>query len=142
MHQNESIKIEGYGASFDLEADEPVRPEDVTAMLHRLVSEIAINCMSDGARSIGHIKCYLGSPHGFLAADTIGIKFGVSVKGNLSSPITDGELVVNAIIVGLSKGSIKKITLDAMKKASCENGFILQEKNTDHDHGGHACYHE
>lgn len=142
MHQNESIKVEGYGASFDLEADEPVKPVNVSAMLYMLVSEIAINCMAEGARSIGHIKCYLGSPHGFLAADTIGIKYGVSVKGNISRPITGGELVVNAIIVGLSKGSIEKITLDVINKASGENGFIVKEKSVDHDHNGHACDHE
>lgn len=142
MHQNESMRIEGYGVSFNLEANEPVPPTKVYAMLNRLVSEIALDCMSEGAIAIGHIKCHLGSPHGFLAADTIGIKYGVSVKGNVSSPITEGELVVNSIIVGLRKGSIQKITLDAIKKVSSENGFVVKEKSVDHHHSGTGCDHE
>jgi len=88
-----------------------------------LVREIAEACIRSGAKAIGHVKLYLKTHSGYIQADTVGIKYGVRVEGNITRPESTANLVVNSIIIGLGKTEVASATLNSIGEVMERYGF-------------------
>lgn len=95
-HENEAINIGGYGAAFRITSPRAVDPTALRSVTGEIVKEIAEACMRKGAKAIGHVKLYLKAQSGYIRADTVGMKYGVHVDGNIARPERVANLVVNS----------------------------------------------
>jgi len=121
----------GYGIAFKLTAPQPVEPHVIEDVAREVMREIADECMKQGATMIGHVKCIIHTPNGWVKADTIGTKYGIYVKSELTKSESEGTLVINSIIVGLDKNRIIEITKTTGKAVPERFGFtatILDKK--------------
>lgn len=121
----------GYGIAFTLRAPEPVEAKVMEEMVTVLMKETAEECMRMGAVMIGHIKCILHTETGYVKSDTIGTRYGVFTKSELSKPEREGILVINSIVVGLEKNKIIEVTKTVAKAVTSRFGFesaILEKK--------------
>jgi len=121
----------GYGIAFKLSSSKALTPEETTEMAREAMKELAEEAIRRGAIMIGHIKCILKASGGYVKADTIGAKYGVYVEAKLTEPVREAILVVNSIVVGLSKDENIELTRTLTKKVAEGYGFnviILETK--------------
>lgn len=121
----------GYGIAFKLSSSKAIPSEEATEMARVAMKELAEEAIRRGAIMIGHIKCILKASGGYVKADTIGAKYGVYVEAKLTEPVHEGILVVNSIVVGLSKDENVELTRSLTKKVAERYGFnvtILETK--------------
>jgi predicted metal-dependent phosphotriesterase family hydrolase len=121
----------GYGIAFKLSSSKAIAPAEATEMAREAMKELAEEAVRRGAIMIGHIKCILKASGGYVKADTIGAKYGVYVESKLTEPVREGVLVVNSIVVGLSKDENVELTRSLTKKVAERYGFnvtILETK--------------
>ena len=121
----------GYGIAFKLSSSKALTPEEATEMAREAMKELAEEAVRRGAVMIGHIKCILKASGGYVKADTIGAKYGVYVEYKLTEPVREAILVVNSIVVGLSKDENIELTRSLTKKVAEGYGFnviILETK--------------
>jgi hypothetical protein len=126
-HENEAINIGGYGAAFRITSPRAVDPTALRSVTGEIVKEIAEACMRKGAKAIGHVKLYLKAQSGYIRADTVGMKYGVHVDGNIARPERVANLVVNSIIIGLGKTEVASVTLKSIGEVMERHGFSMTQ---------------
>jgi len=126
-HGDEAINIGGYGAAFKISSTRAVDPATLQSISRDLVKEIAEGCMRRGAKAIGHVKLYLKAQSGYIQADTVGMKYGIHVDGNIAKPERVANLVVNSIIIGLGKTEVASATLNSIREVMERHGFSMTQ---------------
>jgi phosphoribosylaminoimidazole (AIR) synthetase len=126
-HEDEAINIGGYGAAFKISSIRAVDPATFRSATGQIVKEIAEACMRKGAKAIGHVKLYLKAQSGYLQADTVGMKYGVHIEGDIARPERVADLVVNSIIIGLGKTEVASATLNSIREVMERHGFNISQ---------------
>jgi len=126
-HEEEGVNIGGYGAAFRISSPKAVDPAVLREIAEELVREITEACMRRGAKGVGHVKLYLKTAAGYLRADTVGIKYGIRVDGNIAKPEKEADLVVNSIIIGLEKTEVATAAVNAIEEVMTKHGFNLSQ---------------
>lgn len=124
-HREGGMDAHGFGTRIEIASERPLEPRVVEELLRRLVTEIAELCLEDGARAIGHIKCYLKTEQGHAKADIVRLKQGAYSEVRLGSAIARGSLVINSILLGLPEESIEEITMTAIKRLLTAYGMAM-----------------
>ncbi|WP_400208917.1 hypothetical protein [Candidatus Methanomassiliicoccus intestinalis] len=106
-----------YAAQIELELPEPVAASAVQKKLTAFLSLIASECSDNGAYLIGHIKCMVESDHGFYASSITAPTDAPSVRGEMTDGSTKLSIVVNVLLYGLDKVTVKQITKAAVPVA-------------------------
>ena len=115
--------VSGYGVAIKFHRDEPVAAAEVGDMLREMMDGIAQECVSRGARFIGHIKSHLVCLQGSMKADTIGIKHPATLHGELEGPAKDLFVAINTIVQGITEEQVKESTLGAAHALAERHGF-------------------
>lgn len=135
-HRGPGIDAHGYGARLEVHSAKAVPPDAVEGLLRRMVAEIARRCLEGGARAIGHIKCYLKTEQGFAKADIVRMRDGAYSESRLDSPVTDGSLVINSILLGLPEDELERITMQTIRSLLSEKGFsLVSDQEGQREHG-------
>ncbi len=114
-HREGGMDAHGYGALMELSSERPLPPEAIDELLRRIVTEIGERCLREGARAIGHIKCYLRAEGGYAKADIVRMKQGAYSEISLREPISKGTLVINSILLGIPQADIERITMRSIE---------------------------
>jgi hypothetical protein len=115
-HRDGKIKVEGYGVVLRLTSKKAADVDKLKAMLREIVTEIALDCIEGGAMAIGHVKSHLKTPSGYIKADIVHLKQGAYAEGDVVKSERSGTLIINSIVLGLSKDKIAETTLEAARK--------------------------
>ena len=126
-HEDKAINIGGYGAAFKISSIRVVEAATFRSTAGQIVKEIAEACMRKGAKAIGHVKLYLKAQSGYLQVDTVGMKYGVHIKGDIAKPERVADLVVNSIIIGLGKTEVASATLNSIRDVIERYGFSMSQ---------------
>lgn len=126
-HEDKTINIGGYGAAFKISSIRAVDPATLRSVTGQIIQEIAEVCILKGAKAIGHVKLYLKTQSGYLQADTVGMKYGVHIEGDMAKPERRADLVVNSIIIGLGKNEVASATLNSIRKVMERHGFRMSQ---------------
>lgn len=127
-HRGGMVKVEGYGVVLELSSERKAEPGELEQMTREVVTNIAMDCMSRGARAIGHIKSHLKTPLGYVNADVVRLEQGAYSESNLKTPAGKGILVLNSIVLGLPREEIREITISKAIEVLKKHGFLAIEE--------------
>ena len=121
--------VSGYGVAARLHREEPISEIRLKQIAEDTMLVIAEKCMAAGARTIGHIKCFIRTEAGDIRADSIGPQHGSHSSGTLSHPVKDIYLTVNSIVQGITEETVRDVTLEGLhEEAAKENLTVVKEK--------------
>ncbi len=121
--------VSGYGVAAELSRKEPMNEAFVREMAEKMMLSIARECMSLGAKCIGHIKSHLKTSAGTIKADTIGVAHGSYSTGGLSAPVDHIYIAINSIVQGIPEDAVKAATLEGMHEVANQRGLtVVKEK--------------
>ncbi len=122
-HREGGMDAHGYGALMELSSERSLPPNTIEEFLRKAVTEVGKRCLREGARAIGHIKCYLKAEGGYAKADIVRMKQGAYSETTFKGPISRGTLVINSILLGIPKADIERITMGAIEELLKEYGI-------------------
>ena len=128
-HRDGAIKVEGFGVSLRIQAGKVISAQELELALKELVTSIAEGCLEKGAKTIGHIKSHLKASSGYIKADIVHLSQGAFAQCTLRNGEKEGELVINSIVLGLSRNEIERITLRTAEKVLRAHGFSMTTVN-------------
>ena len=103
-----------YAAKVNISLKEPVSADSIQRKLTTFLSLIASECSDNGAYLIGHIKCGVESEKGFYASSITAPTDTPSVRGEMGDGSESLEVIINVLLYGLDKLTVKQITKAAV----------------------------
>ncbi|QLH75491.1 MAG: hypothetical protein HPY73_08665 [Methanomassiliicoccales archaeon] len=99
-----------HAAEVTVDFRKEVLPDEIKSLIERLLSKIADDCVKEGTRLIGHIKCVAETgPDTFLACSVVSPDAKPRCSGGLDKPSKDLRLIINILQYGLPKEALVKI---------------------------------
>lgn len=126
-------EIHGYGTACFAKRGTPVPTAELRSFASSLMKAVASGCLALGAKDIGHVKAYIEHDNGFLMADTVGDPGDVTIEGRDGKAAMSFRIVLNSVVLGLSREAVGRATDDALKHVADEFGLHL-EKDNSHNH--------
>lgn len=118
--------INNYAVRCLLSRKQPLDARELRTFATDLMNTLARECFLAGAKDIGHIKAYIEHPSGFLRADTVGSPEDVMVEGRDGSPTNNFEIVINVVVYGLDKATLKCASEQAMTIVSAAFSLVAE----------------
>jgi hypothetical protein len=118
--------INAYSTSYLLSRVSAIDDRELREFASELMLSVSDACFKYGAIDIGHIKAYIETDNGLLHADTLGKPMDVTVGGRETTPVNQFRLVLNSVIYGLLKESIRDATEEGLEM-TCRN-FGLEKR--------------
>ncbi|MCE5295875.1 MAG: hypothetical protein LLG16_02075 [Euryarchaeota archaeon] len=85
-------------------------PEEMRSLIGELLHKVAIDCVEEGTRLIGHIKCIAEiEPEKFVTCSVVSHDAKPRCAGSFERPSRSVELVINVLQYGLGKDVLEKI---------------------------------
>lgn len=125
-------QIHGYGVACLLSRRTPVPTAELRSFASSLMKAVSSGCIAQGAKDIGHIKAYIEHDNGFLIADTVGDPGDLTIEGKEGKAATSFRIVVNSVVLGLTREVVGRVTDDALKDVSEQYGLCLEREKHDH----------
>jgi hypothetical protein len=121
--------LSGYGVALTLSRKALMDQETVIGMAEGMMLAIAQKCMELGAKTIGHIKCFIRTDAGSVRADTIGIRHGVYATGRITHAVKVLHIAVNSVVMGIPEGAVKAATMEGIYQVADDCGLAaVKEK--------------
>ncbi|MDD1746268.1 MAG: hypothetical protein LUQ16_00735 [Methanomassiliicoccales archaeon] len=136
-----------YAGKVHARFDHAKQPEELRSLVSRTISMVAKECMDDGARLIGHIKCIAEVDSGkYIACSVVSADNDAMCRGELEESSKSLNLILNVLIYGLDKPKVEAIVVRSAKKVFSGKGVHVEfedlefeehehcEGEHDHDH--------
>ena len=121
---HEDIKV--YAVRCRLSRGRKISGGELREFAGQLMSSIAVSCIKQGAKVIGHIKAYLEHDTGFLHAHTVGEPGDVTIEGTDGSPADRFTVVINSVVYGLAAEAVKGATESTLESLRIQFGFLRE----------------
>ncbi|OPY31085.1 MAG: hypothetical protein A4E32_02069 [Methanomassiliicoccales archaeon PtaU1.Bin124] len=100
----------------------------VQSMVEALMSRIALDCVDQGTRLIGHVKCIAEiEKEKYLACSVVGHDGKARCSGGLGRSTDRLEMVINVLQYGLTTMTLEKIVKDRAPKAFGADAKVVVE---------------
>lgn len=114
-------------------------PEQMRSIIEGLLHRIAIDCVDEGTRLIGHIKCIAEiEPEKFMTCSVVSNDGKPRCAGSFGRSSKSLELIINVLQYGLGKDALEDIVEKESSKGFGPDAKVdiedLSEKEHDHDH--------
>lgn len=119
--------IKAYAAAYLLTRETAADSDELRKFAAELMSSLSDSYIRQGAKVIGHIKAYIEHETGFLHANTVGEAEDITVNGRDGKPTQKFKLVLNSIIYGIGRETVKDAAEEAVQKISSEFGFNCEQ---------------
>lgn len=102
----------GYAATYDIVFHRPIPAEQVRFKVQRMVDGIFMDCMSRGARMMGHVKCLIDAQDsGYLICSVTSLGEQARCMDKLTAPFMRMQLTMNIMLYGLDEMIIEEIVI-------------------------------
>ena len=125
-----------YAAKIGVTLKNPASADSIKKQLISFLSLVASECSDQGAYLIGHIKCIAESKEGFYASSITAPTDAPMIKGEMEDGSLSFDIIVNVLLYGLDKLTVKQITKAAVPAvfADCEYKAWDLEEESNHIH--------
>jgi len=118
--------------------DRPLSPQTIQQNVGELMSRIALDCVGEGARLIGHIKCLAETLEGGAIICSVTTEDGrATSSGRVPSSSDLLDVILNVLVYGLSDDRIEEIVERDIPLVFPRATFELEGFHHDHEHEGH-----
>ncbi len=137
-----------YAGKVHARFDSPKDPDELRSLVSRTISLVAKECMNDGARLIGHIKCIAEVDSGkYIACSVVSAENDAVCRGELEGSSKTLNLILNVLIYGLEKSKVEAIVVSSSRKVFKGNGTHVEFEDLEfegHEHceEGHGHDHD
>ncbi len=137
-----------YAGKVHARFDSPKDPVELRSLVSRTISLVAKECMNDGARLIGHIKCIAEVDSGkYIACSVVSAENDAVCRGELEGSSKTLNLILNVLIYGLEKSKVEAIVVSSSRKVFKGNGTHVEFEDLEfegHEHceEGHGHDHD
>jgi len=136
-----------YAGKVHARFDRAKGPEEVRSLVSSTISRVAKECMKDGARLIGHIKCIAEVDSGkYIACSVVSAENDAVCRGELDGSSKNLNLILNVLIYGLDKPKVEAIVVRSAESVFKGKGMHVEfedlefegheqcEEHHEHDH--------
>lgn len=110
--------------------------EELQKYVEALLSQIALDCVDQGTRLIGHVKCIaeIEKDH-YIACSVVGHDGKARCSGGFGHSSDHLDLVINVLQYGLSKEQLERIVRNRSADAfGPSSKVMIEDINEGHDH--------
>ncbi|HUL39236.1 MAG TPA: hypothetical protein VLU38_03005 [Methanomassiliicoccales archaeon] len=136
-----------YAGKVHARFDRAKGSEEVRSLVSSTISRVAKECMKDGARLIGHIKCIAEVDSGkYIACSVVSAENDAVCRGELDGSSKNLNLILNVLIYGLDKPKVEAIVVRSAESVFEGKGMHVEfedlefeghehcEEQHEHDH--------
>jgi ribosomal protein L14 len=127
-----------YAGKVHAHFDHAKLPDELRSLVSSTISMVARECMNDGARLIGHIKCIAEVDSGkYIACSVVSAENGAVCRGELDGSSKTLNLIMNVLIYGLDKPKVEAIVVRSAKSIFHGKGVHIEFEDLEfegHDH--------
>jgi hypothetical protein len=131
----------GYAGHAKIAFDCQVLPEVIQLKVQKMMSSITLNCIANGARLIGHVKCFVETSNNNYMMCSVTTHDG---KANCSNNITVSsdnlDIIINVLLYGLDEDIVEEVVRMNIQTIFPEASSIIYEDqghHHEHDHHSH-----
>ncbi len=127
-----------YAGKVHAHFDRAKGPDELKSLVSNTISKVAKECMSDGARLIGHIKCIAEVDSGkYIACSVVSAENEAMCRGELDGSSKSLNLILNVLIYGLDKPKVEAIVVRCARSVFNGKGMHIDFEDMEfqgHDH--------
>ena len=127
-----------YAGKVHAHFDRAKGPDELKSLVSNTISKVAKECMSDGARLIGHIKCIAEVDSGkYIACSVVSAENDAMCRGELDGSSKNLNLILNVLIYGLDKPKVEEIVVRCARSVFKGKGMHVDFEDLEfegHDH--------
>lgn len=134
-----------YAGRVHARFDQPKGASELKSLVSNTISSVAKECMQEGARLIGHIKCIAEVDSGkYIACSVVSAESEAMCRGELEDSSKGLNLIVNVLIYGLDKPKVEEILVRCARSIFSGKGVHVEFEDlefkdhercqTEHDH--------
>lgn len=127
-----------YAGKVHAHFDRAKGPDELKSLVSNTISKVAKECMSDGARLIGHIKCIAEVDSGkYIACSVVSAENEAMCRGELDGSSKNLNLILNVLIYGLDKPKVEEIVVRCARSVFNGKGMHIDFEDLEfegHDH--------
>lgn len=127
-----------YAGKVHAHFDRAKGPDELKSLVSNTISKVAKECMSDGARLIGHIKCIAEVDSGkYIACSVVSAENEAMCRGELDGSSKSLNLILNVLIYGLDKPKVEEIVVRCARSVFNGKGMHIDFEDLEfegHDH--------
>jgi hypothetical protein len=127
-----------YAGKVHAHFDRAKGPDELKSLVSNTISKVAKECMSDGARLIGHIKCIAEVDSGkYIACSVVSAENEAMCRGELDGSSKSLNLILNVLIYGLDKPKVEEIVVRCARSVFNGKGIHIDFEDLEfegHDH--------
>jgi hypothetical protein len=132
MHNHHENSTENFGRSslkIILKSKNAINSEILKQITKELLLNLGNSCTKKEGTIIGHIKCYIKTPEGFIRGSVVSMKTGPKIVGNTDDSIKEAEFALACIIFGLTDDEIREKIQKELSKIQEKFELLYQFKS-------------
>ena len=116
-----------YAARVHVRFSSPRSEKEVQSMVEALMSRITLDCVEQGTRLIGHVKCIAEiEKEKYLACSVVNHDGRARCSGSLGRPTDSLEIIVNVLQYGLKTPVLEKIVKERSPKGFGDAKVVVE----------------
>jgi hypothetical protein len=128
-----------YAGKVHAHFDRAKGPDELKSLVSNTISKVAKECMSDGARLIGHIKCIAEVDSGkYIACSVVSAENEAMCRGELDGSSKSLNLILNVLIYGLDKPKVEEIVVRCARTVFNGKGMHIDFEDLEFEGHGHC----
>jgi hypothetical protein len=128
-----------YAGKVHARFDRAKQPKEIKALVSQTISMVAKECVNDGARLIGHIKCIAEVDSGkYIACSVVSADNDAMCRGELEESSKSLSLILNVLIYGLDKPKVESIVVRSAKKIFAGKGMHVEFEDLEFEEHEHC----
>lgn len=128
-----------YAGKVHARFDRAKGADEIRSLVSSTISKVANECMSDGAKLIGHIKCIAEVDSGkYIACSVVSAENEAMCRGELDGTSKSLNIILNVLIYGLDKKKVEKIVIRSAKAVFQGKGMHVEFEDLEFDEHDHC----
>jgi len=125
-----------HAAKVKVSFKKEMSPDELKGCVEGLMHNIAADCVNEGTRLIGHIKCIAEiEPNKFIACSVVSHDAKPRCSGGFGEPSRKLDMVINVLQYGLGKESLEIIVeKESLKGFGPDAVVSIEDLSGEHDH--------
>jgi hypothetical protein len=128
-----------YAGKVHARFDRAKGADEIRSLVSSTISKVAKECMSEGAKLIGHIKCIAEVDSGkYIACSVVSAESEAMCRGELDGSSKSLNIILNVLIYGLDKKKVEEIVIRSAKVVFHGKGMHVEFEDLEFDEHDHC----
>jgi hypothetical protein len=128
-----------YAGKVHARFDQAKGADEIKSLVSSTISKVAKECMSEGAKLIGHIKCIAEVDSGkYIACSVVSAESEAMCRGELDGTSKSINIILNVLIYGLDKKKVEEIVIHSAKAVFHSKGMHVEFEDLEFDEHDHC----